>query len=42
MTLAHAVRDRAVFAHGALEAAKWLRGRKGWFGIGDMFAGKAQ
>jgi 4-hydroxy-tetrahydrodipicolinate reductase len=37
VTLAHAVRDRAVFAHGALEAAKWLRGRTGWFGIEDMF-----
>ncbi len=37
VTLTHTVRDRAVFAHGALEAAKWLRGRQGWFGIGDMF-----
>jgi 4-hydroxy-tetrahydrodipicolinate reductase len=37
ITLAHTVRDRAVFAHGALEAAKWLRGRQGWFGVGDMF-----
>jgi 4-hydroxy-tetrahydrodipicolinate reductase len=39
VTLTHAVRDRAVFAHGALEAAKWLRGRQGWFGVGDMFKG---
>ena len=37
VTLRHTVRDRAVFAHGALEAAKWLRGRRGWFGVGDMF-----
>jgi 4-hydroxy-tetrahydrodipicolinate reductase len=36
VTLTHAVRDRAVFAHGALEAAIWLRGRRGWFGMRDM------
>jgi 4-hydroxy-tetrahydrodipicolinate reductase len=36
VTLTHTVRDRAVFAHGALEAAKWITGRQGWFGIEDM------
>ena len=36
VSLTHTVRDRAVFAHGAIEAAKWLRGRRGWFGIDDM------
>lgn len=36
VTMAHTVRDRAVFAHGALEAAKWLRGRTGWYGIEDL------
>jgi 4-hydroxy-tetrahydrodipicolinate reductase len=36
VTLTHAVRDRAVFAHGALEAARWLAGRRGWFSIRDM------
>lgn len=36
VTLTHAVRDRAVFAHGALEAAKWLKGRRGWFSMADM------
>jgi 4-hydroxy-tetrahydrodipicolinate reductase len=36
LTLTHTVRDRAVFAHGALEAAKWLKGRSGWFSIDDM------
>jgi 4-hydroxy-tetrahydrodipicolinate reductase len=36
VTMTHTVRDRAVFAHGALEAAKWLRGRTGWFGIEDV------
>ena len=38
VTLTHTVRDRAVFAHGALEAAKWLKGRSGWFGIEDMLS----
>ena len=36
VTLTHAVRDRAVFAHGALEAAKWVSGRRGWFTMRDM------
>jgi 4-hydroxy-tetrahydrodipicolinate reductase len=36
ITLTHTVRDRAVFARGALEAATWLRGRAGWFTMRDM------
>jgi 4-hydroxy-tetrahydrodipicolinate reductase len=36
VTLTHDVRDRAVFAHGALEAAKWLKGKHGWFTLADM------
>ena len=36
VTLTHSVRDRAVFALGALDAAQWIRGRKGWFSIADM------
>jgi 4-hydroxy-tetrahydrodipicolinate reductase len=36
VTLSHAVRDRSVFAHGAIEAAKWLKGRTGWFTMRDM------
>ena len=36
VTLVHEVRDRAVFAHGALEAARWLKGRQGWFAMSDM------
>lgn len=36
MTLTHTVRDRAVFARGALEAAKWVSGRSGWFGMKDL------
>ncbi len=38
ITLTHTVRDRAVFARGALEAARWLRGRQGWFTMRDMLA----
>jgi 4-hydroxy-tetrahydrodipicolinate reductase len=34
--LTHTVRDRTVFARGALEAAKWLVGRHGWFTMKDM------
>lgn len=34
--LTHTVRDRAVFARGALEAARWLVGRRGWFTMRDM------
>jgi 4-hydroxy-tetrahydrodipicolinate reductase len=32
----HTVRDRAVFARGALVAAKWLVGKRGWFSFRDM------
>lgn len=39
ITLTHTVRDRAVFARGALEAARWLRGRQGWFTMRDMLVG---
>ena len=36
LTLTHAARDRAVFAHGALVAARWLAGRPGWFTMRDV------
>lgn len=36
VTLTHTVRDRAVFAHGALEAARWIKGRRGWFTMRDV------
>jgi 4-hydroxy-tetrahydrodipicolinate reductase len=39
VTLTHTVRDRSVFARGALEAAKWLHGRQGWFTMRDMING---
>ena len=38
VTLTHTVRDRAVFARGALEGARWLIGRRGWFTMRDMLA----
>jgi 4-hydroxy-tetrahydrodipicolinate reductase len=30
ITLTHAARDRSAFARGALTAARWIAGRKGW------------
>ena len=36
ITLTHVARDRATFARGALEAARWIRGRRGWFGMRDV------
>lgn len=37
--LTHTVRDRTVFARGALVAARWVIGRRGWFGMRDVLAG---
>jgi 4-hydroxy-tetrahydrodipicolinate reductase len=37
----HTVRDRAVFARGALVAAKWLVGKKGWYSIRDLLEAKS-
>jgi 4-hydroxy-tetrahydrodipicolinate reductase len=39
ITLTHTVRDRGVFARGALEAARWLVGRRGWFSMRDFLTG---
>ncbi len=36
LTLTHTVRDRAVFAEGALTAARWVIGRTGWFTMRDV------
>ncbi len=36
LELVHTVRDRASFAHGALAAARWIVGRKGWFTMRDV------
>lgn len=36
VTLTHEARDRRVFADGALLAARWMRGRQGWFTMDDV------
>lgn len=36
ITLTHAARDRTAFARGALGAAKWIKGRRGWFTMKDV------
>lgn len=41
ITLTHTARDRAVFARGALTAAGWVKGRRGWFDMQDVLGVKA-
>ena len=36
IVLTHAARDRTAFARGALTAAKWVSGRRGWFTMKDV------
>jgi 4-hydroxy-tetrahydrodipicolinate reductase len=36
ITLTHTARDRSAFARGALLAATWVRGRRGWFTMHDV------
>ncbi len=36
ITLSHEARDRGAFARGALEAARWVQGRRGWFTMRDV------
>lgn len=36
ITLTHSARDRAAFARGALEAARWIHGKHGWFTMRDV------
>ena len=36
ITLTHTARDRTAFARGALEAARWVRGKQGWFTMRDV------
>lgn len=38
MTLTHEARSRDLFARGALEALRWIRGRKGVYSFDDMAA----
>ena len=36
ITLTHTARSRSTFARGALEAARWVSGRQGWFTMRDV------
>jgi 4-hydroxy-tetrahydrodipicolinate reductase len=36
ITLSHTARDRGAFARGALTAARWVKGRQGWFTMHDV------
>jgi len=36
ITLAHTARDRTAFARGALQAARWVQGKRGWFTMHDV------
>jgi 4-hydroxy-tetrahydrodipicolinate reductase len=36
ITLSHAARDRTAFARGALAAARWIEGKRGWFTMRDV------
>ena len=38
IALTHTTRDRATFARGALEAARWVQGRRGWFSMRDVLS----
>ena len=38
ITLTHVARDRTPFARGALEAARWIHGRRGWYTMRDLLA----
>jgi 4-hydroxy-tetrahydrodipicolinate reductase len=36
ITLSHSARDRTGFARGALTAARWVQGKRGWFTMRDV------
>ena len=36
ITLTHTARDRGGFARGALTAAQWVKGKRGWFTMRDV------
>jgi len=40
ITLTHAARDRTAFARGALTAATWIQGKRGWFTMRDVLGVK--
>ena len=36
VALSHVARDRTAFARGALVAAQWVKGKRGWFTMKDV------
>jgi 4-hydroxy-tetrahydrodipicolinate reductase len=36
ITFTHQARDRGAFARGALVAARWIMGKKGWYTMADV------
>ena len=36
ITLTHTARDRTSFARGAIAAAKWIHGKRGWYSMKDV------
>ena len=36
ITLSHTARDRTAFARGALAAARWVHGKRGWYSMKDV------
>ncbi|MGB7219938.1 MAG: 4-hydroxy-tetrahydrodipicolinate reductase [Vicinamibacterales bacterium] len=36
VTLTHTARDRTAFARGALVAARWIKGKRGWYTMKDV------
>jgi 4-hydroxy-tetrahydrodipicolinate reductase len=36
ITLSHSARDRSAFARGALQAAGWVKGKRGWYTMHDV------
>lgn len=38
ITLTHTARDRGAFARGALTAARWIQGKRGWFDMQDVLS----
>jgi 4-hydroxy-tetrahydrodipicolinate reductase len=41
ITLSHSARDRSAFARGALMAARWVSGKRGWFTMHDVLGVKS-
>lgn len=42
ITLTHTARDRTAFARGAIAAAKWVRGKRGWYSMKDVLGIRAR